>query len=185
MGSVSNYVVHHATCSVLVVQGEQAALGENAKILVALDRSEQSEAVFMQALAIARQNQARLMLFHCLPVEERLDYFGEIYSEEFIQNSQALKARIADQRDIDQEWLTQYSQRAADVGVAAEWDLKIGGAGYTIREYARHWEASLVVIGRRGHSGLKELILGSASNHVLHHAPCSVLIAQAAAPASV
>ncbi|NER08565.1 MAG: universal stress protein [Okeania sp. SIO3C4] len=154
------------------------------RFLVSLVRSDQSEAVFTQALAISRQNQARLMLFHCLPVEERLDYFGEVYSEEFIQNSRALQDRVAEQRQTHQEWLAHYSQRAADVGVAAEWDLKVGGAGYTIREYARHWEANLVVIGRRGHSGLKELILGSASNHLLHHAPCSVLIAQATLPTS-
>ncbi len=38
--------------------------------------------------------------------------------------------------------------------------------------------ADLIVVGRRGRSGLSELILGSASNYVLHHAPCSVLTLQ-------
>jgi len=36
----------------------------------------------------------------------------------------------------------------------------------------------LVVVGRRGHSGLSELFLGSVSNYVLHRAPCSVLTIQ-------
>ncbi len=43
---------------------------------------------------------------------------------------------------------------------------------------ARNCGADVIVMGRRGHSGLSELILGSVSNYVLHHAPCSVLIVQ-------
>ncbi|MGQ9872468.1 universal stress protein [Leptodesmis sp.] len=42
--------------------------------------------------------------------------------------------------------------------------------------------ADLILIGNRGHTGLKELFLGSASNYVLHHAPCSVLTVKLAAP---
>jgi nucleotide-binding universal stress UspA family protein len=30
-------------------------------------------------------------------------------------------------------------------------------------------------MGRRGRTGLSELFLGSVSNYVTHHAPCSVL----------
>lgn len=36
--------------------------------------------------------------------------------------------------------------------------------------------AALLVIGFRGHSGLSEVLLGSVSQHVLHHAPCPVVI---------
>ncbi|MDB9482953.1 universal stress protein, partial [Dolichospermum circinale CS-537/05] len=34
----------------------------------------------------------------------------------------------------------------------------------------------LIMMGRRGRSGLAEFFLGSQSNYVLHHAPCSVQI---------
>lgn len=33
-------------------------------------------------------------------------------------------------------------------------------------------------MGRRGHKGLSEILLGSVSNYVVHHAPCSVLVLQ-------
>ncbi len=178
MGSVSNYVVHHAACSVLVVQGEALVLNEQAKILVALDRSEQAEAVFQRAIALAQQSQARLLLFYCQPVEERMDYFGEVYSEELLKNTQSLQERLAAQEENDREWLANYCQRAADLGVAAEWDLKVGGAGFAIRECARNWDANLILIGRRGRSGFTEMLLGSISNYVVHHAPCSVLVVQ-------
>jgi nucleotide-binding universal stress UspA family protein len=37
-------------------------------------------------------------------------------------------------------------------------------------------DASLLVVGFRGHSGLSEALLGSVSQHVAHHAPCPVVI---------
>jgi nucleotide-binding universal stress UspA family protein len=43
---------------------------------------------------------------------------------------------------------------------------------------ARTWNADLIVIGRRGLRGLAEMFLGSVSNHVIHHAHCSVLVVQ-------
>lgn len=45
-----------------------------------------------------------------------------------------------------------------------------------ILEVAESSKADLVVVGNRGMSGVKRLILGSVSNKVSHHAPCSVLI---------
>ena len=36
--------------------------------------------------------------------------------------------------------------------------------------------ASLLVVGSRGHGGFSEALLGSVSQHVIHHAPCPVVI---------
>jgi nucleotide-binding universal stress UspA family protein len=43
---------------------------------------------------------------------------------------------------------------------------------------ARSWPADLIVIGRRGRTGLKEALMGSVSNYVVHHAPCTVMVVQ-------
>jgi nucleotide-binding universal stress UspA family protein len=39
-------------------------------------------------------------------------------------------------------------------------------------------EADLIIVGRKDRSGLEELLLGSVSSDVVHHAPCAVLVTQ-------
>ena len=69
--------------------------------------------------------------------------------------------------------------------VPAEFTQNAGDPGPVICSVAQTWGADLILMGRRGLSGLGELVLGSASNYVLHHAACSVLVMQGliAAPA--
>ncbi|MCS7005949.1 MAG: universal stress protein [Thermoleophilia bacterium] len=58
--------------------------------------------------------------------------------------------------------------------VPIERRLVEGGAGEAIEEAAR--EADLVVVGSRGRSGLTAALLGSVSQHVLHHVACPVVV---------
>ena len=51
-----------------------------------------------------------------------------------------------------------------------------GRAAPTIVEAARSWSADLIVVGSHGFGFWSRALLGSVSNAVVHHAPCSVLI---------
>lgn len=48
----------------------------------------------------------------------------------------------------------------------------------TILEYAKNRNADLIVVGSRGLSTFKELILGSVSHNVVQQAQCPVLVAK-------
>ena len=54
--------------------------------------------------------------------------------------------------------------------------LKQGHAGEEIIKVAEKTRADLIVVGSRGLSQLKRVVLGSVSQKVVRYAPCSVLI---------
>ncbi|MEO0355522.1 MAG: universal stress protein, partial [Cyanobacteria bacterium P01_A01_bin.3] len=46
----------------------------------------------------------------------------------------------------------------------------------TICEIAKDWDADAIAIGRRGLGAIGELLVGSVSSYVMHHAHCSVFV---------
>lgn len=153
------------------------------KILVALDGSPQTEAVFEKALELACNNEANLMLFHCLPYENpEVASYSDLYGQNLANFSQIVQEQITEQMEKIRKWLAAYGDRATHADVTTVWDWKVGDAGKWISSTARDWAADLVVVGRRGRRGITEILLGSVSNYVLHHAPCSVLIVQGDSP---
>jgi len=57
-------------------------------------------------------------------------------------------------------------------------DVLFGSPDSRIVETAEEMEADLIVIGSHGYNAWERLLLGSVSNSVVHHAPCSVLVAR-------
>ncbi len=149
------------------------------KILVALDRSSQTEAVFQEALELAQNNQSNLMLLHCMAIQTQgVGAFSDLYGNSISSFSRQINDSLVKEGEEIKKWLSQYHQQALEKGINTEWDCKLGDAGSWIREIATTWQADLVIVGRRGHRGLTEMLLGSVSNHVIHHVPCSVLVVQ-------
>lgn len=153
------------------------------KILVAIDSSENGHKVFDTALALAKATGSSLLLLHVLSYEEEgspevatigLEYYPAIAGE--IAELQQKQWAAYEQRGL--EMLQAYCDRASAEGVKAELMQNTGSPGRTICERSTSWDADLIVVGRRGHSGLNELLMGSVSNYVLHHAPCPVLAVQ-------
>ena len=64
----------------------------------------------------------------------------------------------------------------AEVGCVATHAPQIGHAADEIVRYAEEYNADLIVVGAKGHSMLTKILLGSTTDFVSTHAPCSVLV---------
>ncbi len=155
------------------------------KIFVAIDRSQLTDKVFEEALKLAQMFQAQLRLFHSLS-NPSLTNIGLSIPVDLGMNSELLtqtylieQERIVKEREEGEALLQKYSTQAIALGISTEFAQKEGGeTGPTICEEAQEWGADLIIVGRRGRTGLAEILLGSISNYVLHHAHCCVLVVQ-------
>jgi nucleotide-binding universal stress UspA family protein len=155
------------------------------KILVALDMSPMAKEVFAQALFLAKQNQSQLKLLHVisseednspLPVPPDLITFYPVVGNELTMETwqEQWETYITTGLDL----LQQYTQEAMEAGVKADYTQLQGSTGSILCKLAKDEQVDLIVIGRRGRTGLSEILLGSVSNYVLHHASCCVLVVQ-------
>jgi nucleotide-binding universal stress UspA family protein len=154
------------------------------KILVAVDDLPMSRTVFHEALNLAQKTGANLMLVHVMAPDDRrnpelprsyIPYSYPIITDELMQQYQ-VEWEAAENRGL--ALLRSLTHEATEAGVSTEFTQNIGTPSRVICELAQDWGANLIVTGRRGRMGLNELFMGSVSNYVTHHAPCSVLVVQ-------
>ncbi len=159
------------------------------RILAAIDTSRLGSIVFEHALETAQLHKAKLYLLHCVETSMKrsslltaspketskgANYFPPYDDADLQFAQQKWEAQI----EQANEWLLQYYQQATQQGVSATCEAVFGEPGYQICTLANELQVDVIAMGRQGHSGLAELFLGSVSNYVLHHAPCSVLVVQ-------
>lgn len=149
------------------------------KILAAIDSSNRSQSVFEMAVSLARSTGASLMLLHVLseedtayPILPTYAYYSVLQSN----NDGVLYQKFNEYKQRKVKFLQNLTQKAIALGVDAEYDQSSGIPGWEICEQANNWSADLIVVGSRGLKGMKEMFVGSVSNYVTHHAPCSVLL---------
>lgn len=157
------------------------------RILVAIDNSSLSHRVFAQALELAHFHQALLKLLQCIAPESvsepgvpgSLDTgFPMGLVHDGYQAYETQQVLIEQQIEEAQATLAHYSEQAKSHNVLIEASYQVGDAGHQLCQVAKDWGADLIVVGRRGRTGLTEALLGSVSNYVVHHAPCDVLVIQ-------
>lgn len=151
------------------------------KILVALDKSEMSEQVFEQAVALAGAIAAKLLLLHVTALFEGMTLSGngedlEAYMKQTREMEKLGLELLRSFSDRAEAALSSYANRAPLAELDTEYSYRFGDPGRTICDVAREWGADAIVVGRRGRNMAVEFLLGSVSNYVLHHAPCSVFV---------
>jgi nucleotide-binding universal stress UspA family protein len=70
----------------------------------------------------------------------------------------------------------QLTERVADWlrerGLNVETAIRDGEPGPAVLEEAKQWGADLIIVGSRGHTGLRRLFEGSVAHHVVDHPHC-------------
>ena len=136
------------------------------QILVAVDFSEHSERAVEKALELASENGAKVSMIHVV------DYFPMVDS--------AYDGGLAFSVDITDELVESSQKRLAELGArhqlpGEQLSVEVGAVRNEIIDKAEKMHADLIVIGSHGWRGI-ELLLGSTTDGVLHHANCDVLV---------
>ena len=136
------------------------------RILVPIDFSDHAEAILEWAGHLAEEHSSHVILLHAyhLPVEfQQLE--GAYLPPDFWTN---VKSEAEDT-------LSGYAEALRARGLEVEVEVREGYPATVIEEEAERTQADLIVIGTRGLSGLKHLLLGSIAERVVQKAPCPVL----------
>ena len=153
------------------------------RILVALDHGDTCGDIFQKSLELAQATKAELLFLSVLtpdgggnlplPDNSGLTSFNlgvqeslwDVYLKSYREYEEAATARLRN-----------FVDRATAAGVRSEFKQLNSDVGRAICDQAKSWSADLVMVGSHGRKGLGEMLLGSVSNYVMHHAPCSVLV---------
>ena len=164
LGSVAERTLRTAPCPVLAVkEGREPGI---AKILVGVDFSEPSDAALLEAAEWANTFGAELHVAHAfdLPLTIVAPYEVALPTSLLREAREAADAKL---------------EAALDRGRVrterVEGHLLEAPAAPALTEEAERIGADLIVVGTRGHTGLKHLLLGSVAERTVRLAPCPVL----------
>ena len=169
LGSVSAEVVDHAPCPVLVARDER--LGP---VILGDDGSPSARD--------AEAAMTRWPMFAGVPVtvvsvvEQGYPYASAFAPITYMDTMAGYAEAMAEHRRVAREACEATAQRLRDAGFEATAEVREGDAAHELVTCAREHEAGLIVVGTRGTTGLRRLVLGSVARNVLLHAECSVLI---------
>jgi nucleotide-binding universal stress UspA family protein len=136
-------------------------------IVVATDFSEQAGLALESAIAIAEKYGAKLHIIHAFETPIPIVSPYEIVLPEGV---------LEQARESVMKSLQHAAAKAESAGVVAEARLGEAPASHAISNCAEDVGADLVVIGSRGHTGLKHVLLGSVAERTLREASCPVLV---------
>jgi nucleotide-binding universal stress UspA family protein len=153
-------------------------------ILIAVDRSEYADAAVHAVLSQFAGQQPTVRLLHVVNCEAQLPL-----SFQFGQGPQAARAVLDFEGRLIREASQHVEKLAAELreaGCDVTIDLQPhGDPKAAIVEAAASWPADLIVMGSHGRTGIDRFLLGSVSESVVHHAPCSVQVVRLPRAASV
>ena len=155
------------------------------KILVAIDGSEPSMDAAEYAIAVAKRYDATTTIIHVIPQEIRYEYSEEPTTSN--SNSSLLAGIIESHRQNAEEWFKKIREKSKEGeekndnngnNIKLDTDVIVATKSIAaeIIDYAENYGFDLIVIGTRGRTGFKKLLLGSVASAVVTYAHCPVMV---------
>lgn len=136
------------------------------KILVPIDFSDHSKAALDTAVEIAPSFGAKIHLLHCYQLQPgAISPYGIALPTNYAADLRAAAARQL------KEWQEKISTDAVEIEASLSCDFP----SQAIALRAEELGADLIVMGTRGLSGIKHVVLGSVAERTIRTAPCAVL----------
>jgi nucleotide-binding universal stress UspA family protein len=135
------------------------------KVLVAIDGSEKSMDAAEYSICISESYNAQLYALNVIRVDPDL----------FI--SAKMPDYILEMKNESQKYLDKVKLKAREktIQIKTEIIASLSVAGGIV-EYAKNKNINLIVVGTRGISGFKKLLIGSIASGVITYAQCPVLV---------
>ena len=180
LGSVSEWVLGDAPCSVLIVKEQQSkptSRPSGMNVLVGVDGSEDAKT----ALKFLKQIRfpASTTLTLCAVIAEHMVLTTELAARAGKAGFREMKQFASTVREAQKQKATAMLEDYATGLNPGDWKVGIkvlhGHPADQLITLAQQ-RYDLVVVGSRGLTGLRKVFLGSVSNKIACHAPCSVLV---------
>jgi nucleotide-binding universal stress UspA family protein len=147
------------------------------RVLLATDGSKASSAAVeaLERLRLDDRDQIKVISVVDMAVPSAIDIYGG-YLPDTSELEKAAKANAAKVLSESEERLRAfYPERRPQIST----ELLFGTPESRIVETAEEMKADMIILGSHGYNAWERLLLGSVSNSVVHHAPCSVLVVRA------
>lgn len=151
------------------------------KILLAIDGSQCSEAAVEQLLRQYKPEGMEILVLHVVESVKLMPVtYGFGTGPVFVQDYAAISQQW---RNEGEALVANTAKRLQSAGFKTSTRVEEGDARERILDCAGNWRPDIVLVGSHGWRGLDRLLLGSVSEAIARHAPCSVEIVRAKAAA--
>ncbi|MGH9982463.1 MAG: universal stress protein [Nitrososphaeraceae archaeon] len=146
--------------------------------MVAIDGSEPSLDAAGYAISLAEVYHSELTALYVVSARTQDDYDSDMQVERM---PESVKKILDEAKRESNPWFTRIrSQISAESSIKFHNKIIISPmrASGIIVNYAENMNVELIVVGTRGRSGFKKLLLGSIASDVVTYAHCPVLVAK-------
>lgn len=164
------------------------------RILVPIDFSEHSQRAMKYAIEVARQSGAKIYILHVVELKQKLVQCIDDYclNQDLVK---AMAQQVAPSstddtafgeivNQVEAEWLKSATEKtqsflnniAETKGLDITIDVKTGVPYQEIIQEQKARDIDTIIMPSQGRTGIQSFYLGSTSEKVVRHAPCTVTV---------